>query len=158
MSDEPYLPKIHLVLYQPEIPHNTGALGRTCVALGAKLWLVQPLGFQLTTRQLKRAGLDYWQYLNWEMVPSWNHLIKELPEQARYFYFTKKGKTRYDTVNYQVGDVLVFGSETSGLPDSFTQREENKTLYLPMKSEVRSLNLAVSASIAGYEAVRQIGF
>ena len=110
--DEPIL---HIVLYEPEIPHNAGAVGRTCVALGAKLWMVRPLGFRVDDRRLRRAGLDYWEHLVWEAVDDWDVLLRRLPGGAAWF-FSKTAGAVYTDVRFQPGDVLVFGSESRGLP------------------------------------------
>ena len=150
-------PILHIVLYQPEIPHNTGAVGRTCVALGAKLGLVRPLGFRITNRHLKRAGLDYWQYLDWEAVENWSALETALAGR-RFWYFTKTAAACYTTANYQVGDVLVFGSESQGLPASLLAAHREACLRIPIRPQVRSLNLSVSVAVAAYEAARQIGW
>src|SRR6187401_2555228 len=112
-----YHPLLHIVLYQPEIPYNTGSVGRTCVAVGAKLWLVRPLGFRVDDYYLRRAGLDYWEHLNWQVVDNWQELQAALPT-SRYWMFTKKAEQSYADVSYQPADVLVFGSESAGLPDA----------------------------------------
>ncbi|MBQ6107735.1 MAG: tRNA (cytidine(34)-2'-O)-methyltransferase [Thermoguttaceae bacterium] len=150
--------KLNIVLFQPEIPHNTGAVGRTCVGLGAKLWLVRPMGFQITDRNLKRAGLDYWQFLDWEIVENWNALREKLPQWDRYFFFTKKAVKCYQTINYRSGDVLVYGCETQGFPDSFHEMYADQLVRIPIRPQVRSLNLSVSVGISAFEAMRQIGF
>ena len=153
MSD--YKPMMHIVLHQPEIPPNTGAVGRTCLALGFKLWLVKPLGFQVDEKTLRRAGLDYWQHLNWEVVDHWQQLREKLVGSS-FYYFSKKATTCYLDIEFKRNDVLVFGSETTGLPESFLQNHEGQALRIPMRSEVRSLNLSASVAVAGYEAIRQI--
>lgn len=157
-------PPLNIVLYEPEIAANTGAVGRTCVGLGVKLWLVEPLGFQIDDRKLKRAGLDYWQYLNWEIVPSWETLKKRLSETngveedgLRYFFFSKRAKNSYDSIKYQLGDTLVFGAESRGLPESFVTDPE-RGIRIPIKSQIRSLNQSVSVAIAAFEARRQLRF
>ena len=147
---------LNVVLFQPEIPHNTGAVGRTCVGLGAKLWLVRPMGFQITDRNLKRAGLDYWQYLDWEIVENWDALREKLPQWDRYFFFSKKAVNSYLDVHYQAGDVLVYGSETQGFPDSFHENYASQLLRIPIQPQIRSLNLSVSVGISTFEALRQI--
>ncbi|MDO4627975.1 MAG: tRNA (cytidine(34)-2'-O)-methyltransferase [Planctomycetia bacterium] len=149
---------LNIVLFQPEIPHNTGAVGRTCVGLGAKLWLVRPMGFQITDRNLKRAGLDYWQHLDWEIVENWDALREKLPQWDRYFFFTKKATHYYHEIAFQRGDVLVYGSETSGFPDFFHEEYADHCLRIPIRSKIRSLNLSVSVGISAFEAMRQIGF
>src|SRR5947208_8788984 len=113
-----YEPLLHVVLYQPEIPPNTGNIGRSCVAVGAKLWLIEPLGFQIDEKQLRRAGLDYWPLLEWETVQNWEALAARLstPLTAnRAWFFTKTAKNPYTAIAFQKGDILVFGSESSGL-------------------------------------------
>ena len=148
-------PQLNVVLYQPEIPQNTGNIGRTCVALNAKLWIVRPTGFRLDDKQLQRAGLDYWQHLNWESVDSWGHLLPTLPIERTWF-FTKFGQRSYTDVAYQAGDWLVFGSESSGLPDSVREQFKSQCLALPMIGPVRSLNLSVAVGVGMFEAYRQI--
>ncbi len=147
---------LHVVLFQPEIPFNTGSVGRTCVALGAKLWLVKPLGFQVDDRQLKRAGLDYWQHLDWQVVDDWDDLRRRLPTD-RLWYFTKRGDRGYGEAQYAPGDALVFGSESNGLPPSLTDAADGHRLRIPTTENVRSLNLSVSVAVAAYEVVRQTG-
>ena len=152
MSDEPLL---HIVLHQPEIPQNAGNIGRTCVALGAKLWLIGPLGFRMDQRHLRRAGLDYWQHLDWELVNDWAALRWRLPEPEPWL-FTKTAARLYTTAEFRAGNVLVFGSETQGLPPSLLQTAADRCLRIPMREQARSLNLAWAVAIAAYEAVRQI--
>ena len=146
-------PRLHVVLYQPEIPQNTGNVGRTCVAVGAKLWMVRPLGFQLNEKQLRRAGLDYWIDLDWEAVNTWQMLVERLP--ARKWFFSKSASREYTTAVFEPGDALVFGSETQGLPDSMRAQQPRQVLRIPMRSPARSLNLATSVAIAAYGALRQ---
>jgi tRNA (cytidine/uridine-2'-O-)-methyltransferase len=149
-----FLPSFHIVLHQPEIPDNAGNVGRTCVALGAKLWLVRPLGFRLDSRHLRRAGLDYWQHLDWEAVDDWAALLDRLPG-CRPWFFTKCAATIYTEAAFSPGDVLVFGSESRGLPPSLLESQPDRCLRIPMAAEARSLNLAVSVAVAAFEAVRQ---
>lgn len=146
-------PQFHVVLHQPEIPQNTGNIGRTCVAAAAKLWLVRPLGFRLDEQRVKRAGLDYWQYLDWEATSNWDALTTRLP--SRKWYFTKNADREYTEADFQIGDALVFGSETSGLPSTILAHAGPTALRIPMREEVRSLNLSCSVAIALYEALRQ---
>jgi tRNA (cytidine/uridine-2'-O-)-methyltransferase len=151
-----YPPNLHVVLHQPEIPHNTGAVGRTCVAIAAKLWLVRPLGFQLDDRHLRRCGLDYWERLDVEVVDTWDDLRFELPG-SRFWFFTKTARNSYAETQFAAGDVLVFGSETQGLPRSLIEENRDTSLRIPTRAEVRSLNLSSAVAVAGYEAMRQIG-
>ena len=148
-------PVLHVVLYQPEIAHNTGAVGRTCVAVGAKLWLVRPLGFRLDDRHLRRAGLDYWQHLAWEAVDDWDALWRRLAGPSPWL-FSKKADRSYTDARFRRGDVLVFGSESKGLPDSLLESHRPRTLRIPVRREARSLNLSVSVGIVAFEARRQI--
>ncbi|MEN0110192.1 MAG: tRNA (cytidine(34)-2'-O)-methyltransferase [Planctomycetota bacterium] len=151
-----YEPWLHVVLHEPEIAYNTGSVGRTCVALGAKLWLVRPLGFTIDDRQLRRAGLDYWAHLAWEAVEDWAALCERLPVE-RAWCFTKFADRSYADAEFRRGDVLVFGSESRGLPDSIHAAAAGRRLRIPTRPEVRSLNLSNSVAIAGYEALRQAG-
>jgi tRNA (cytidine/uridine-2'-O-)-methyltransferase len=148
-----YEPVAHVVLYQPEIPHNTGSVGRTCVAIGAKLWLVRPLGFRLDDYYLRRAGLDYWQHLVWEVVDDWQALVAKLPRQP--WLFTKRASLQHTDLAYQRGDVFVFGCESAGLPASILDAYPQRHVRIPMRPEARSLNLSNSVAIALYEAKRQ---
>ncbi len=149
-------PLLNLVLYQPEIPQNTGNIGRTCVAIGAKLWLIRPLGFRVDDRSLKRAGMDYWEHLDWEVVDSWEEVRKRLPD-SQVWYLTKTATRLVWDANFQVGDILLFGSESRGLPASILSQNPTSNLKLPMSDLVRSLNLASTANTVAYEAVRQFG-
>lgn len=142
-----------IVLYQPEIPQNTGNIGRTCVALEARLWLVRPLGFRLDESRLRRAGLDYWDSLQWRAVADWEELCEALGEpDRRWWLFTKGGQRLYDQIQYSPSDVLVFGSETRGLPESLLAARPEQTVRIPMSGPVRSLNLSNAVAIAAYQA------
>lgn len=148
-------PILHVVLFEPEIPLNTGSIGRTCVAVGAKLWLVRPLGFRIDDRRLRRAGLDYWEHLDWEVVDDWPRL--EAAIGGRPFWLLEThGERLYTEANFARGDVLVFGSETRGLPNKLLKSDPTRTLRLPMQAEARSLNQANVVSIVVFEALRQI--
>jgi tRNA (cytidine/uridine-2'-O-)-methyltransferase len=149
-------PLFHVVLYQPDIPQNTGNIGRSCVAIGAKLWLIRPLGFRLDDRYLKRAGMDYWEHLDWEAVESWHELEQKLPG-ARYWLLTKFAERLVWDAAFEKGDVFVFGSESRGLPEGLRAAHARNCLKLPMHDTVRSLNLASTANTVLYEAVRQLG-
>lgn len=145
---------MHVVLYQPEIPQNVGNIGRTCVALGATLWLVRPLGFELTEKRIRRAGLDYWRHLRVETVDSW----EQLPERFRTsaWRLTKHGSREYTQAQFAAEDVFLFGSESSGLPPAIRDREDGRALRVPMDPKVRSLNLSTCVGIVLYEARRQV--
>ncbi|NND99316.1 MAG: tRNA (cytidine(34)-2'-O)-methyltransferase [Pirellulaceae bacterium] len=152
-------PSAHVVLYQPEIPQNTGNIGRTCVATGAKLWIVRPAGFQLDESRLRRAGLDYWQHLQLGDANHWQHLTEQLRPQfdrQRVFYLSRFATREIWDVDLCLGDVFVFGSESGGLPDQILQRDSPCALRLPVSQHVRSLNLATTAGIVLYEHQRQI--
>jgi tRNA (cytidine/uridine-2'-O-)-methyltransferase len=151
-----YEPLLHVVLHQPEIPYNTGSVGRTCVAVGAKLWLVRPLGFRVDDYYLRRAGLDYWEHLNWQAVENWDELMTNVT-RSRIWLFTKKATRSYLDVHYEPADVLVFGSESAGLPDFILNEQPTSQLRIPTRSEVRSLNLSNAVAVACYEALRQRG-
>ena len=147
-------PLLHVVLYQPDIPQNTGNIGRTCVAVGAKLWLVRPLGFRLDEKHLKRAGMDYWPLLDWEAVDSLQEIEAKLPGR-NWWCLTKTANSLVWDVKFSPGDVLLFGSETRGLPQLLLDENPSRNLKLPMREEVRSLNLASTVNTVVYEAVRQ---
>ena len=145
---------LHIVLHQPEIPHNTGSVGRTCVALGAKLWLVRPLGFRLDDRYLRRSGLDYWQHLDWEAVDDFAALRARLPA-ARFWFCSKTGSVCCYDAAFVPGDALVFGSESQGLPERMLRADPDRCLRIPMQPDARSLNLSVSVAVVAFEAMRQ---
>jgi tRNA (cytidine/uridine-2'-O-)-methyltransferase len=153
VADQPLL---NVVLYQPDIPQNTGNIGRTCVAVGAKLWLIRPLGFRLDEKHLRRAGMDYWQYLDWEAVDSWEDVHDRLPD-SNVWCLTKFATRLVWDADFQPGDILLFGSESRGLPDRIREKQPGRNLKLPMTELVRSLNLASTANTVVYEAVRQFG-
>src|SRR5882672_4543525 len=125
-----YEPCLHIVLYQPEIPYNTGSVGRTCVAAAAKLWLVRPLGFRVDDYYLRRAGLDYWQHLEWEVVDDWAALVLRMADESTlmFYYFTKTATRSYTTAKFQQGDVLVFGNESQGLPLALLAANQERAL------------------------------
>ncbi|MDX2272375.1 MAG: tRNA (uridine(34)/cytosine(34)/5-carboxymethylaminomethyluridine(34)-2'-O)-methyltransferase TrmL [Cyanobacteriota bacterium] len=144
---------VRIVLVAPEIPANTGNIARTCAATGSPLYLVDPLGFQLSDRYLKRAGLDYWDAVEMHRYPSWQALLQEHP-QGRFWGLTVRGKSLYTQVTYQPEDWLVFGSETQGLPPDLLA--QIPTLRIPMQGSVRSLNLSNAVAIVLFEALRQL--
>ena len=144
----------HIVLVEPEIPQNAGNIARTCAATGTHLHMIRPLGFEVTDKYLKRAGLDYWYLVAISYYDSFEELQKKYPE-GRFFYFTTKGRRRHSDVKFQDGDFLVFGKETKGLPEELLLKNEETCLRIPMFSEARSLNLSNSVAVALYEALRQ---
>ena len=147
----------HIVLVEPEIPPNTGNIGRLCLATGARLHLVGPLGFALDDRSLLRAGLDYWQHLDVRIWESQADFFRQLAPSARVFYFSTKAERSYWDIDFQRGDWLIFGSETRGLAESLLARNREHLAKVPMwGSEIRSLNLATAVGIVLYEGLRQI--
>ena len=147
----------HIVLIEPEIPPNTGNIGRLCAATGAHLHLVGKLGFSLDDKHMKRAGLDYWPEVKLHLWKSLPHLQQEYP-QGRFWYTSKKASKSYTNADFNQGDFFVFGKETLGLPEDLLESEDKRVLLIPIFSPaVRSLNLANSAAIILYEALRQTG-
>jgi tRNA (cytidine/uridine-2'-O-)-methyltransferase len=147
---------LNVVLYQPEIAANVGAIGRTCVAAGARLWLVRPLGFHLDDRHRRRAGMDYWEHLDLAVVDDLEELA-QAPGLPRLWLFSTKAKRPYTDVAYQPGDALVFGPESRGLPERLLSERAETAVRIPMRPEARSLNLANAVAIALFEAIRQLG-
>ena len=148
------LPPLNIVLYQPEIPQNTGNVGRSCLAAGAHLWLVRPLGFRVDEKHLRRAGLDYWQHLSWTAVDDWQEPVDSLPVE-NHWYSPQSADTLYPEASYQPGDSLVFGCETAGLPPSVTSSRPDRCLRIPIHNPVRSLNLASAVAVGTFEVLRQ---
>ena len=148
---------MNIVLYNPEIPQNTGNIARTCAATGCTLHLIEPLGFSLSDRYLKRAGLDYWQMMTYRTYGGFNDLLKAYPA-ANFYFLTTKASKAYSDVRYQADDFLVFGRETRGLPESLLQKTYDRCVRIPMAEGARSLNLSNSVAIVVYEALRQLGF
>jgi len=148
---------MHIVLLEPEIAANTGAIGRTCVAVGARLWLVRPLGFRLDDRSLRRAGLDYWPHLDWRVVDGLDEVVDALG-QERFWSFSTRAKTIYTDVQYRAEDALLFGPESRGLPAPWLIERPDRAVRIPIRPEARSLNLANAVAIAVFEAARQIGW
>ena len=145
---------LNIVLYEPEIPQNTGNIARLCACLGAKLYLVGRLGFVLSDKYVKRAGLDYWDKLEIEHVDCLDDLIEENPN-SNFYYFTTKTNRVYTNISYSQGDFLVFGPETRGIPEEILNKNETTCATIPMRKITRSLNLSNSVAIAAYEAYRQ---
>ena len=148
---------MHIVLVNPEIPQNTGNIARTCAATGAMLHLIEPLGFELSDKYLKRAGLDYWHLMTLELHASWEAFLEKYP-QARLHLATTKAPRDYCAAQYADGDFLVFGRETKGLDEGLLARNYEKCVRIPMRPDARSLNLSNSVAILLYEALRQQGF
>lgn len=146
---------LHVVLVEPEIPPNTGNIARLCLAAGARLHLIEPLGFSLDEKSLRRAGMDYWEQCDLKVWPSFAALQAQNAD-ARFFFFTTKTMRPYWGQSFANGDYLVFGRETKGLPESLLAANPERCLTIPMQPNARSLNLATSAGIVLYEALRQI--
>ena len=147
---------LHVVLIEPEIPPNTGNIGRLCLATGSTLHLVKPLGFSIDDRTLKRAGLDYWREVNVVLWESFAELQAAQTPESRCFFLTTKSTRPYWDAAFRDGDFLVFGRETKGLPEPLLAANAQHALTIPMRRETRSLNLATSVGIVLYEAVRQL--
>ena len=149
----------HIVLFEPEIPSNTGNISRTCAITGCALHLIKPLGFSIDDKHLKRAGLDYWHLLNLEIHENLDDFLETYGNQ-RIFLATTKAEQHYDEVLFQDGDFIMFGRETAGLPQMLHDRYAEHRIKIPMlnNAAARSLNLSNSAAIIVYEALRQVGF
>lgn len=149
-------PTFHIILFEPEIAANAGAIGRTCVAVGAALWLVRPLGFLLDDRLIRRAGLDYWEHLDLRVVDSLDAVVDALGPD-RLWWFTTKAARHYTEAEFRPGDGLAFGPESRGLPARRVEAAGERAIRIPMRPEARSLNLANAAAVGVYEAVRRAG-
>jgi len=148
---------INIVLHEPEIPANTGNIARSCAATGARLHLIQPLGFSIEDKMLKRAGLDYWSEVEVHVYDTIETLYEAYPE-GRFFYATTKTDRRYSDVTYEDEDFLVFGKETAGLPMSMLEANWSQAITLPMRKTSRSLNLSNAVAVVLYEALKQLDF
>lgn len=150
---------LHIVLVEPEIPPNTGNIARTCAATATKLHLVEPLGFSIDEKAVRRAGLDYWQYVDLELHNSLKDFLQAYGSHQLYLA-TTKGKHLYTEVNYKDGDMIIFGKETAGLPKEFIEAHREETIRIPMSvnTRSRSFNLSNSANIILFEALRQLKF
>jgi len=146
---------LHVVLVEPEIPPNTGNIARLCLAAGARLHLVEPLGFSLEEKALRRAGMDYWEKCDVRVWPSFA-AVRDAAAGSRFFFLTTKVRRAYWEERFEEGDYLVFGRETKGLPESLLAANERHCLTIPQQPEARSLNLATAAGVVLYEAVRQL--
>lgn len=145
--------ELNIVMIEPEIPQNTGNVARTCAATGAKLHLVGPMGFKIDDKKLKRAGLDYWHYLDITYYNNTAEFFKK--NQGEFFYFTTKGRHTHSDIKYPDNAYLIFGKETKGLPEELLIKNPDRCVRIPMQGEIRSLNLSNSVAIAVYEALRQ---
>ena len=148
---------MHIVLHQPEIPQNTGNIGRTCVATGTSLHLIEPLGFRLNENELKRAGMDYWDRLDVTRYMDFNDFNEKHPG-AKIWMATTKAKRSYTEVSFGMDDFIMFGKESAGIPEEILVENEENCIRIPMGNDIRSLNLSNSVAIVLYEALRQNDF
>ena len=148
---------LNIVLYEPEIPANTGNIGRTCVATGTRLHLIEPLGFKLNEKSLKRAGMDYWKDLDVTTYIDYQDFLEKNPEAKIYMATTKAHKV-YTEVDYKPDCYIMFGKESAGIPEEILVEHEEDCMRIPMNGDIRSLNLGNSVAIVLYEALRQNGF
>lgn len=149
---------LNIVLVEPEIPQNTGNIVRTCGGIGAHLHLVRPLGFEVTDRHLKRAGLDYWYLVDITYYDSFKELYDKYSEEHTFYYCTTKGAKRHTDVEYKDGDFLVFGKESRGLPETLLKANYENCIRIPMRPDFRSLNLSNAVAVVAFEAMRQMDF
>ena len=147
----------NIVLVEPEIPQNTGNIARTCAATGCALHLIKPLGFEISDKYLKRAGLDYWHLVHVHIYENLDELFAKYPN-GRFYYFTTKARKRHSDAEYKAGDFFVFGKETKGLDEELLLSHPDEGVRIPMIGEARSLNLSNAAAVAVYEALRQNDF
>ena len=148
---------MNIVLHQPEIPQNTGNIGRTCVATGSSLHLIEPLGFRLQVKDLKRAGMDYWEKLDYTRYINYEDFRSKHP-RAKVWLATTKAKRSYTDVSFGMDDFLMFGKESAGIPEEILVDHEEDCIRIPMGHDIRSLNLSNAVAIVLYEALRQNGF
>jgi len=148
---------LNIVLHEPEIPANTGNIGRTCVATGTKLHLIEPLGFVLNDKTVKRAGMDYWEHLDVTRYDDWDDFCRRNPG-AKIYYATTKGRHVYTDVSYEEDCFIMFGKESGGIPEEILVDHPDECVRIPMVGETRSLNLSNSVAIVLYEALRQNHF
>lgn len=148
---------INIVLHEPEMPANTGNIGRSCVAAGARLHLIEPMGFRINEKQLKRAGLDYWQHLDVTVYDDFNDFLSRNPG-AKIYMATTKSKQTYVDVQYEEDCYIMFGKESAGIPEEILLDYKETAIRIPMLPDIRSLNLSNSVAIVLYEALRQQGF
>ncbi len=151
---------IHIVLYEPEIPQNTGNISRTCAVTGCHLHLIEPLGFELSERSIRRAGLDYWKYLTVNTYPDWESFFEPNKNKGLFFFCSTKGQKCHSDQKYPADrDIyFVFGKESHGLPEPLLEKNYDRCIRIPMLGFVRSLNLSNSVAVVVYEALRQLGY
>ena len=149
---------MNIVLLEPEIPHNTGAIGRTCAATNAVLHLIRPLGFSTDEKAVRRSGLDYWHELDVRYYDNFEEFIVKIGSEAQIFLSTTKAPRDYTEVSYPIGSYIIFGKESAGIPMEILTRYRERCVRVPMLDQSRSLNLSVAAGIVLYEALRQQGF
>ncbi len=150
---------INIVLLEPEIPQNTGNIGRTCVATGSVLHLIEPMGFKIDEKSVKRAGLDYWSHLDVRKYISFQDFLLKNPDaRNNIFMATTKALNRYDEVKYTDNCYIMFGKESAGIPEGILMEYKDSCIRIPMKQDIRSLNLGNSVAIVLYESLRQLGF
>ncbi|MCR4782092.1 MAG: tRNA (cytidine(34)-2'-O)-methyltransferase [Lachnospiraceae bacterium] len=147
----------NIVLHEPEMPGNTGNIGRTCVATGARLHLIEPLGFRIDEKAVKRAGLDYWDKLDVTVYDDMDDFMRRNPG-AKLYYATTKGQNKYSDVHFEEGAYIMFGKESAGIPEEILVKHPGEAIRIPMNPDIRSLNLSNSAAIVLYEALRQHDF
>ena len=148
---------LNIVLFEPEIPANTGNIGRTCVATGTRLHLIEPLGFRLNEKSIKRAGMDYWEHLDVTRYMNFEEFLEKNPG-AKIYMATTKGQHVYSDVNYEPDCYIMFGKESAGIPEEILVQHPENCIRIPMLSEIRSLNLSNSVAVVLYEALRQNNF
>ena len=148
---------MHIILHQPEIPANTGNIGRTCVATGTSLHLIEPLGFRLDEKSIRRAGMDYWEHLDVTRYMNYEE-FKQMHPQARIWMATTKARQVYSDVTFEPDDYIMFGKESAGIPEEILVENEEMCIRIPMLEQIRSLNLSNSVAIVLYEALRQNRF
>ena len=149
---------LNIVLVEPEIPQNAGNIVRTCAVTNSKLHMVRPLGFEVSDKYLKRAGLDYWHFVDISYYDSIEEVMDKFYNGNNFWFFSTKAKNVHSNVSYKDGDFLVFGKETKGLPEPLLEKHYNECVRLPMMNECRSLNLSNSVCVGVYEALRQLGY
>ena len=149
--------ELNIVLYEPEIPANTGNIGRTCVATGTRLHLIEPLGFRLNEKALARAGMDYWKELDVTTYVNWEEFMEKNPN-AKIYMATTKGKHVYSDVKYEPDCYIMFGKESAGIPENILLENQETCVRIPMVGDIRSLNLSNSVAVVLYEALRQNNF